>query len=397
MSKETMITRGQNVLMNTYSRDDKLFVEGQGTYLKDGTGKTYLDFISGIATNTLGHAHPGLVEVMTKQAATLMHTSNLFWNQPSIELAEKLVEQSNLDKVFFSNSGSESNEGAIKLARKWGKETKAADAIEIITMNASFHGRTMGSLAATGQEDLHKNFTPTLTGFKYIPFNDSKALEEAIDEKTCAILLETIQGEGGVNPIQAEFVETINKLQKEKNILLIVDEIQTGMGRTGAWFSYQTMNLDPDIITLAKGLGGGFPIGAFLAKDDVASHFGPGDHGTTFGGNPLATAAGNFIVDSILEENLLENVSKRNEQLVAGLEKLKGDYQILESIKGRGLLIGLKLTHPVQEVVDKSFANGLLVVSAKDNVVRLLPPLNVSEAEIEECLTILNKVFQELS
>lgn len=169
------------------------------------------------------------------------------------------------------------------------------------------------------------------------------------------------------------------------------------MGRTGAWFSYQTMDLDPDIITLAKGLGGGFPIGAFLAKDDVASHFGPGDHGTTFGGNPLATAAGNFIVDSILEENLLENVSKRNEQLVAGLEKLKGDYQILESFKGRGLLIGLKLTHPVQEVVDKSFANGLLVVSAKDNVVRLLPPLNVSEAEIEECLTILNKVFQELS
>ena len=397
MSKETMITRGQNVLMNTYSRDDKLFVEGQGTYLKDGTGKTYLDFISGIATNTLGHAHPGLVEVMTKQAGTLMHTSNLFWNQPSIELAEKLVELSNLDKVFFSNSGSESNEGAIKLARKWGKETKTADAIEIITMNDSFHGRTMGSLAATGQADLHRNFTPTLSGFKYVPFNDSEALEEAVDEKTCAILLETIQGEGGVNPIQPEFVATINKLQKEKNILLIVDEIQTGMGRTGAWFSYQTMNLDPDIITLAKGLGGGFPIGAFLAKDDVASHFGPGDHGTTFGGNPLATAAGNFIVDSILEENLLENVSKRNEQLVAGLEKLKGDYQILESIKGRGLLIGLKLTHPVQEVVDKSFANGLLVVSAKDNVVRLLPPLNVSEAEIEECLTILNKVFQELS
>lgn len=397
MSKENLVTRGENVLMNTYSRGDKLFVEGQGIYLKDLAGKRYLDFVSGIATNTLGHAQPGLVEMISKQAGTLMHTSNLFWNQPSIELAEKLVELSNLDKVFFSNSGSESNEGAIKLARKWGKETKTADAIEIITMNDSFHGRTMGSLAATGQADLHRNFTPTLSGFKYVPFNDSEALEEAVDEKTCAILLETIQGEGGVNPIQPEFVATINKLQKEKNILLIIDEIQTGMGRTGAWFSYQTMDLDPDIITLAKGLGGGFPIGAFLAKDDVASHFGPGDHGTTFGGNPLATAAGNFIVDSILEENLLENVSKRNEQLVAGLEKLKGDYQILESIKGRGLLIGLKLTHPVQEVVDKSFANGLLVVSAKDNVVRLLPPLNVSKAEIEECLTILNKVFQELS
>ena len=397
MSKENLVTRGENVLMNTYSRGDKLFVEGQGIYLKDLAGKRYLDFVSGIATNTLGHAQPGLVEMISKQAGTLMHTSNLFWNQPSIELAEKLVELSYLDKVFFSNSGSESNEGAIKLARKWGKETKTADAIEIITMNDSFHGRTMGSLAATGQADLHRNFTPTLSGFKYVPFNDSEALEEAVDEKTCAILLETIQGEGGVNPIQPEFVATINKLQKEKNILLIIDEIQTGMGRTGAWFSYQTMDLDPDIITLAKGLGGGFPIGAFLAKDDVASHFGPGDHGTTFGGNPLATAAGNFIVDSILEENLLENVSKRNEQLVAGLEKLKGDYQILESFKGRGLLIGLKLTHPVQEVVDKSFANGLLVVSAKDNVVRLLPPLNVSEAEIEECLTILNKVFQELS
>lgn len=397
MSKESLITLGENVLMNTYNRGEKLFVEGQGTYLTDIEGKTFLDFISGIATNTLGHAHPGLVEAISKQAGTLMHTSNLFWNQPSIELAEKLVEHSNLDKVFFSNSGSESNEGAIKLARKWGKETKAADAIEIVTMNESFHGRTMGSLAATGQTDMHKNFTPTLTGFTYVPFNDSNALEEAIGEKTCAILLETIQGEGGVNPIQPEFVATIKKVQKEKNILLIIDEIQTGMGRTGTWFSYQNVDLDPDIITLAKGLGGGFPIGAILAKKAIADHFGPGDHGTTFGGNHLATAAGNYIVDAILEEDLLENVAKRNAQLIAGLEKLKETYQLIETIKGKGLLIGLKLSVPVKEFVDKSYEKGLLVVNAKDNVVRLLPPLNVSEAEIEECLTILNQVFQELA
>lgn len=397
MSKESLITLGENVWMNTYNRGEKLFVEGQGTYLTDIEGKTFLDFISGIATNTLGHANPGLVEAISKQAGTLMHTSNLFWNQPSIELAEKLVKHSNLDKVFFSNSGSESNEGAIKLARKWGKETKAADAIEIVTMNESFHGRTMGSLAATGQTDMHKHFTPTLTGFTYVPFNDSNALEEAIGEKTCAILLETIQGEGGVNPIQPEFVATIKKLQKEKNILLIIDEIQTGMGRTGTWFSYQNVDLDPDIITLAKGLGGGFPIGAILAKKAIADHFGPGDHGTTFGGNHLATAAGNYIVDAILEEDLLENVAKRNAQLIAGLEKLKETYQLIETIKGKGLLIGLKLSVPVKEFVDKSYEKGLLVVNAKDNVVRLLPPLNVSEAEIEECLTILNQVFQELA
>lgn len=397
MSKEAWITRGEQVWMNTYNRGEKLFVEGKGTYLMDQAGKTYLDFVSGIATNTLGHAHPGLVEAIHKQAGTLMHTSNLFWNPPSIELAEKLVQLSGLDKVFFSNSGAESNEGALKLARKWGKETKSADAIEIITMTDSFHGRTMGSLAATGQEALHKHFTPHLPGFKYVPFNDSEALEEAVTEKTCAILLETIQGEGGVNRIDLEFVETLNRLQKEKNILLLIDEIQTGMGRTGAWFSYQLTDLKPDIITLAKGLGGGFPMGAFLATDAVATHFGPGDHGTTFGGNPLATAAGNFVVDTLLEENLLENVAKRNAQLIAGLEKLKATYPMIETIKGTGLLLGLKLTEPVQAVIDTSFAHGLLVVSAKDNVVRLLPPLNVSEAEIEEGLTILKRVFQELA
>ena len=397
MAKNEQIARGEQVLMNTYNRGEKLLVKGEGTYVTDAEGRNFLDFISGIATNTLGHANPGLVAALQKQASQLMHTSNLFWNEPSIDLAEKLVAHSGLDKVFFANSGSEANEGAIKLARKWGKETKSADAIEMITMNESFHGRTMGALAATGQEALHKNFTPTLTDFKYVPFNDSEALKQAVDGKTCAILLETIQGEGGVNAISPAFVDTIQSLQQEKNILLVIDEIQTGMGRIGAMFSYQHFGLNPDIITLAKGLGGGFPIGAFLAKNAVASHFQPGDHGTTFGGNPLATAAGNYILDTLVKDHLLENVNTRSLQLKTGLEKLQEHYSNLEAIKGTGLLIGLKLGLPVKDFVDKSYEKGLLVASAKDNVVRLLPPLNVSEGEIEEGLSLLAEVFEEFA
>ncbi len=394
MNKETWIELGENVLMNTYSRGEKLFVEGKGTYIRDMEGREYLDFISGIATNVLGHADEGLVDAIHQQAKTLMHTSNLFWNAPSIELAEKLVRHSGLDKVFFANSGTEANEGAIKLARKWGREAKTAETIEIITMNESFHGRTLGALAATGQPDMHKDFSPSLAGFKYVPFNDARALEEAADEKTCAILIETIQGEGGVNPISPEFVETLNRLQKEKKLLLIIDEIQTGMGRTGHWFSYQSMDLNPDIITLAKGLGGGFPIGAIVAKDEVAEHFGPGDHGTTFGGNPLATAAGNYVVETIEKEHLLQNVQQRSEQLVAGLEELKESYPVVTGIKGKGLLIGLKVDRPVSDVVKACYDNQLLVVNAKDNVLRLLPPLNVSKEEIDEGLEILEKVFK---
>lgn len=396
MKKDEIIRRGENVLMNTFDRKDKLLVKGKGTYVNDIYGNKYLDFVSGIATNVLGHADEGMIEIIHQQATTLIHTSNLFWNQPSIELAEKLVKYSGMDKAFFANSGSEANEGAIKLARKWGRETKADKAVEIITMNESFHGRTTGSLAATGQPDMHKDFAPLLSAFKYVPLNDSEALAEVVNENTCAILIETIQGEGGVNPINLAFVETINQLQKEQDVLLIIDEIQTGMGRTGQWFSYQNYDLKPDIITSAKGLGGGFPIGAILAKDHVAKHFGPGDHGTTFGGNPLATAVGNYVIDTIESEHLLDNVKERNLQLVGELEKFKDRFNLIEDIKGEGLLIGLKLRVPVGDVVETSYEHQLLVTNSKDNVLRILPPLNVSENEISEGMDILETVFEKL-
>jgi len=396
MNKETLVDLGEKVLMNTYSRGDKVMVEGKGTYIKDITGNKYLDFISGIATNVLGHADPGLTKTLEEQSSKLVHLSNLFWNEPSIQLAEKLVNSSQLDKVFFANSGAEANEGAIKLARKWGRETKNSDSVEIITMNESFHGRTMATLTATGQPVMHEDFAPYLPGFSYVPLNDSQELKDAVNGKTCAIMIETLQGEGGVNPISQEYIQTIKEIQEEQNVLLIIDEIQTGMGRTGELFSYQSCELKPDIITLAKGLGGGFPIGAVLAVNTVAEHFGPGDHGTTFGGNPLAATAGNYILDTIETDNLLNNVNERNKQLTDGLETLKNNCNIIEEIKGKGLLIGLKLNVPVKKVVDQSYEEHLLIASSKDNVLRILPPLNVSEEEIDQGLNLLEKVFEKL-
>lgn len=394
--KSEVISRGEKVLMDTYNQKDKVMLKGKGTYLTDIENNEYLDFISGIATNVLGHANNKMIQTLTDQASTLIHSSNLFWNIQSIQLAEKLTQFSGLDKVFFCNSGAEANEAAIKLARKYGRETKSDSGIEIITMNQSFHGRTMGTLSATGQLAMHKPFAPDLPGFKYIPFNDSKALKNGVDDKTCAIFIETIQGEGGVNEISDEFIQTINTLQKEKQILLIIDEVQTGMGRTGTFFSYEQLDLDPDIVTLAKGLGGGFPIGAMLAKDAIAKHFGPGDHGTTFGGNPLATATAKLVLTEIQKQSLLDNVQRQSKKLINGLHQLQEKTHLIEEIKGKGLLIGVKLTVDVAEVIDKSYENRLLIASSKGNILRLLPPLNVSTAEVTECLEILEKVLDEL-
>lgn len=394
--KNDYVSRGEKVLMNTYNQKDKVMLKGKGTYITDIENNDYLDFISGIATNVLGHADEDMVQLMTKQASTLIHSSNLFWNIQHIQLAEKLTQFSGLDKVFFGNSGAEANEAAIKLARKYGRETKSNSGIEIITMNQSFHGRTMGTLSATGQVAMHQPFAPDLPGFKHVPFNDSEALKKSVDDKVCAIFIETIQGEGGVNEISEEFIHTINALQKKEHLLLIIDEIQTGMGRTGTLFSYEQLDLDPDIVTLAKGLGGGFPIGAMLAKDNVANHFGPGDHGTTFGGNPLATATANFILDKIQEQHLLENVQRQSQKLVNGLHRLQEQTRLIEEIKGKGLLIGAKLAVSVSDVIDKSYENHLLVASSKGNVLRLLPPLNVSANEVDECLNILENVLDEI-
>lgn len=394
--KKLWAERGQNVLMNTYKRGEKVLVEGQGCYVTDVDGNRFLDFISGIAVNALGHSNAALVDALTHQGQSLIHTSNLFWNQPSIEAAEQLVRLSGLGKVFFANSGAEANESAIKLARKWGKETKRQeDAVEIISLTQSFHGRTMATLSATGQPVMHQDFSPTLPGFRYVPLNDSDALYKAVSPQTCAIMIEVIQGEGGIHLISSEFVETLKQLQKNQKILLIIDEIQTGIGRTGTLFAYQQFNLMPDMITLAKGLGGGFPIGALVTSDKVASHFGPGDHGTTFGGNPLAGACAKAVLATIERDKLLDNVIERSEQLVNGLKQLQAEFPSIQEVKGLGLLIGVQFDKKVDDLIDTCYEKRLLVTTAKGNVIRFMPPLNVTASEIDEALAIFNQVLQE--
>ncbi len=392
MNTEELIALGQEVTMHTFNRQETVLVKGQGAYVEDLDGKKYIDFISGIACNVLGHADEGFVNHLSKQAGQLIHVSNLFWNENAIRLAEKLSQVSNLDKTFFANSGTEANEAAIKLARKWGTEVKGPEAFEIISMNLSFHGRTLASLTATGQADLHKAFKPLPEGFKYVEFNDVEALKNAVSDRTCAVLLEVIQGEGGVNAITPEFVAAVNEIQQKENVLVIVDEIQTGIGRTGTMFAFQQTALEPDVITLAKGLGGGLPIGALVAKDHVASHFKPGDHGTTFGGNPLATAAGNYILSAIEKQRLLANVQEVSQYIIDEIESWQSPA--IKEIRGKGLLIGLKLAKPVGPVITKAAEQGLLITSAKDDVIRLLPPLNVSKVVVDEGLEKLKVAIQ---
>lgn len=397
ISKEAIVKRGEAVLMNTYKRDEKVLVSGKQAWVTDADGKDYLDFVSGIATNVLGHADEGLVAAITDQAKKLIHTSNLYWTLPGIELAEALVEASGLAKVFFANSGTEANEGAIKLARKWGVDTKGASAIEIISMQQSFHGRTIASLTATGQEEMHQGFGPVVPGFNYVPFNDEQALKNAVTPNTCAILLEVIQGEGGINLMSESFIETVNQIQKEANVLVIIDEIQTGMGRTGSMFAFQQTQLQPDVITLAKGLGGGVPIGAIIATEVTAEHFGISAHGSTFGGNPLATAAGLYIIKAIQECDLLANVQKQSHYLVEKLINLQQSFPAIKEIRGKGLLIGIELGVPVTEVIHLAYEKSLLVTSSKHNVLRILPPLNVTEQEIDYFETIFKSILEELS
>lgn len=401
MTTEDLIELGNSALFNTYNRGDKLFISGKGVWLTNNDGVEYLDFVSGIATNILGHANEKIVDAVSKQAATLMHTSNVYWNKPSIELADKLVSckgAGSLAKVFFANSGAEANEGALKLARKYGKEVNGENCFEVITLTDSFHGRTMATLSATGQPDMHKDFEPLLPGAKYAPLNDSDALKAAVTAQTCAVLVETVQGEGGINALSDEFVQTLKELQND-GLLLIIDEVQTGMGRTGTLYSFEQFGLQPDIVTLAKGLGGGYPLGAFMATDKVAAHFNPGDHGTTLGGNPLGTAVGNVIFDEIMEAGLLENTAARAEQLNAGLQQIADKTGAIAELKGLGLLIGVEFKDEVQaaDVIAASYDEKLLVVPAKHNVVRLLPPLNVTAAEIDEALVRFGAAVEKVS
>ena len=401
MDTEALVKIGQNALFNTYNRGEKVLISGHGTYVKDKAGHTYLDFVSGIATNILGHTHPKIVDTLSYQSQVLMHTSNSFWNEPSILLAEKLTTyegSGDLQKVFFTNSGTEANEGAMKLARKFGRDNNGPNCTKIVSLIDSFHGRSMASLSATGQSDMHKNFKPLMPGHTYVEINNVEQLYNAVDNETCAVMVEVIQGEGGIQPISEVFAEALTELQNTKNILLIIDEVQTGMARTGTLFAHEQFKLKPDIISLAKGLGGGFPIGAFLASDQVAATFGPGDHGTTLGGNPLASAVSLTIIEEIFETNLLDNVLTRSNELIAGLEKLEG----IKNIRGLGLLIGVELEAHIQasDLIAEAYEEGLLLIGAKHNVVRFLPPLNVSDSEVQEGLQkfkiAMEKILEKL-
>ena len=389
---ENLIALGQKYVMNTYNRQSKVFVKGQGSYVWDSEGNKYLDFVGGIAVNILGHCPEVVQKALHEQAAKLIHCSNLYWIEPQIKLAQKLAEASSCDKVFFCNSGAEANEAAIKLARKWGKGR-----FEIITMEKSFHGRTLGALTATGQEKYRKDFEPLPGGFKYVPYNDLQALVDAIDHHTCAVMLEPIQGEGGVNVPDANYLKGVEEACRLNNLLLIVDEVQTGIGRTGKAFGYQNFGLEPDIITLAKGLGGGVPIGAMLAKEAVAQAFVPGDHASTFGGNPLATAVALAVIEKVFTEEFLVSVVEKGEYFKEQLNQLKTNYPIIKKVKGLGLMVGCELdVENGSAIVQYAIEHGVLINIVGNKTLRFVPPLTTSKDEIDQVIGILAQAFEEV-
>ncbi|MDA0301439.1 MAG: acetylornithine transaminase [Chloroflexi bacterium] len=388
--------REATVHMTTYRRQPLTLVRGQGTRVWDDEGRSYLDFIAGIAVDALGHAHPGLTEVIAKQAGTLIQVSNLFYTEPQIELAELLVGHSALDRVFFCNSGAEANEAAIKMARKWGILNRNG-AYEIIATHNGFHGRTLGSVAATGTPRYRDPFGPMLPGFVFVDFDDVEAIKAATTANTAAVLLEPVQGEGGVNVPAPDYLKRVREWCDQQGILLILDEVQTGTGRTGTMWAYEQAGMEPDIMTLAKGLGGGVPIGAMLAKNACAI-FEPGDHGSTFGGNALSTAAGAYVVRQLLEGGVLANVTERGDQLERRLAGLEDRSPLVAGQRGVGLLRGLVFTTDIAaDVATKVMARGLLVNPVRPNVIRLLPPLNVSAEEIDEAVDIIDAVLAEVA
>ncbi len=382
-------------IMNTYGERNLAFVKGEGPYLWDADGKKYLDFLGGLAVNALGHCHPNVVAAIREQAGKLLHTSNLYYIQPQAELAKMLIDIAELEQCFFCNSGAEANEAAIKLARKYAKDSGRTAAYEIITMENSFHGRTMATITATAQTKYHVGFEPMLDGFKYVPFDDLAATEAAISEKTCAILVEPIQSEGGVNMPSDGYLQGLRELCHRNNLLLIFDEVQTAMGRLGTFFGYQSYGVVPDVITMAKALGSGVPIGAMLAKKDIAASFVPGTHAATFGGNPLVTAAASATVRTILSENLAVNAVKMGNYLAGGLMELKGKYPVKE-VRGKGLLRGLVMDVDAKLLAATCIENGLVTICTNDYVLRFLPPLNINAGHVEEAVNIVEKSMDEV-
>ncbi|NCO84473.1 MAG: aspartate aminotransferase family protein [Nitrospirae bacterium CG_4_10_14_3_um_filter_44_29] len=399
MEIKKLLEDSGHYLMNTYNRFPIVLRKGRGMKVWGSDGKEYLDFVGGIAVNVLGHCHPKVVVAIQKQAQRLIHVSNLYHIEPQIKLAKLLVERSFADKVFFCNSGAEANEAAIKLARKYAKEHLGKDKFEIITAVNSFHGRTLATVTATGQEKFQKGFEPLVPGFKHTAFNDVSALESAITQNTCAVMLEPIQGEGGVKVPDDDYFKEVRELCNKRNLLLILDEVQTGMGRTGKLFAYEHFHIAPDIVTLAKGLGSGVPIGAMLASDKAASAFTPGSHASTFGGNPLACAAAIATIETILEDGFIfDQCNRMGEYLKSELKSLQKEFPaVIVDIRGMGLLVGMELTRDGSSIVKACMEKGLLLNCTAGNVLRFTPPLIVHGKDIDHMIDILGEALSNVT
>ena len=394
MTTEELIALSDRYIMSTYKRFPIVLTRGLGVHVWDNDGKPYLDLVGGIAVCALGHSHPRVVEAMKRQVELLTHVSNLYHIENQIRLAQLLVENSCLDKVFFCNSGAEANEAAIKLARKYASE-KMEGKYELITMQDSFHGRTLATVTATGQEKFHAGFAPLPEGFRYVPYNDLAAIEAAVTDRTCGVMVEPIQGEGGVVIPAPGYLPGIRRICDERGLLMIVDEVQTGMGRTGTLFACEQEEVVPDMITLAKALGNGFPIGALLAADRIAAAFVPGSHGSTFGGNPLATAAGIAVLETFFDEGILDNCRRVGAYFLERLGELKEKNARIREVRGRGLIIAVELTVPGADFVLECIKRGLLINCTGGNVLRFVPPLILTKTDVDKAVGILAEVLEE--
>lgn len=396
VSSKAWIKEGEKVLMTTVARFPLVFQKGKGATVVDVDRKRYLDFVGGVAVNAFGHGDPQFVKQLRKQIGDLIHVSNYFWTVPQIALAKLLVAHSFADRVFFCNSGAEANEAAIKLARKYAKEKSGPGRFEIIATHGSFHGRTLAALSATGQEKLQKGFEPLLPGFRHVPFDDPAAIEKAITPQTAAVLIEPIQGEGGVRIPQKGYLKKVREICDRHGLLLILDEIQTGIGRTGRLFAYEHEAVVPDIMTLAKGLGGGVPIGALLATEEVARAFTPGSHSSTFGGNPMACAAGVAVMERLTKNRaFLKEVRGLGKYLIGRLEELQRKSPLIKEVRGAGLLVAVDVNVPTIGIVEAAYQSGLLINRTSDATLRIMPPLTVRRSEIDRMIALLSKIILE--
>lgn len=399
MTLQEIKQKDHKYYMNTFGeRTPVCFTHGKGLSLWDLDGNEYHDFFAGIAVSALGHSHPALVDAICSQAQKFIHCSNLYYVEPQADLAELIVQNSCADRVFFANSGAEANEGAIKLARLYFTKKGYDNKFEIITLEKSFHGRTLATIAATGQEKYQKPYSPLTPKFLKVPINDLKAMEEAITDSTCAVMIEPIQGESGVNPTTLEYLKGVRELCDKNGIFLIFDEVQCGLGRTGKLFGYQHYGIEPDIFTLAKALAGGFPIGALCAKEHAAQAFAPGDHGSTFGGNPLACNAGLAVLSTIINENLSDNAAKMGEYFFDKMNSIKTKYPVISDVRGKGLMIGVQFNKPIaKELNTKLFEKKYLLGTVGDNVLRILPPLIVTKQDFDDLIEVLDELLQQIN